>query len=230
MHSAEEAEPLDLYKGSGKLYKKAERKYGKENFLKEIISYHSSREELKIAEKALITLDIVKDPNYYNLKTGGEGGSDGLSQRSKDKISKANKGRLVGDKNPRWGKTLSAESIARGKEKHRRYGKPALHGLKINVDGKYYESCREAAKDLGISSATIQKRVKSPKYLNYRYQDESKNAHKSQKFVKINENYYESLRIAEKKTGIPRKRIADNIKNSIEGYCYETITSLRGRR
>lgn len=207
MHSAEEAESFNLYKGSGKIYKQAEKKYGKKNFKKEILKYFNSREELSEGEKILITEEIAKDPKYYNIQPGGLGGA-------------------VGEFNPMWGKTHTPESIAKGKAKHRLYGKPALHGLKIIVDGVLYGSCLEAAKYLPIGSGAVQKRVKSSSYLNYRYADESKNTHKSQKFVKINESYYESLRKAEEQTGIPRKLIADNIKNSIEGYCYETLTAL----
>lgn len=226
MHSADEAESFNLYKGSGKFIKLAFKKYGKENFSKEIISYHNSRKELEEAEKTLITEDIVKDRNYYNAKKGGEGGSGGLSEESKAKISKANKGRLIGNKNPMWGKTHTSEAIAKGKAKHSLYGKPSPQGCRISINGIVYPSFFEAAKNSEFTPGGIRQRVLSSKYLNYRFVDESKNTHKTQKFVKINQAYYESLRKAEEQTGIPRKLIADNIKNSIEGCCYETLTSL----
>lgn len=94
----------DTYFGSGKRLKAAIKKYGKNNFYKEVISIHSSELDLVIAEKNLITEDVVKDSSCYNLALGGHGGYTYYSERifyhskeSKEKISKANKGRLRPD-------------------------------------------------------------------------------------------------------------------------------------
>mgnify|MGYP000390838279 CR=1 FL=1 len=63
------------YMGSGKLLKSAYKKYGLENFRKDIIESCSSIEELNRREVEIITeLNAVLDPNSYNLASGGEGG------------------------------------------------------------------------------------------------------------------------------------------------------------
>lgn len=72
MHSTNNLE--DSYIGSGKLLRQSIRKYGKENFETTIIGFYDSREELKIAEKDLITEEMLKDQKCYNLQPGGGGG------------------------------------------------------------------------------------------------------------------------------------------------------------
>jgi hypothetical protein len=60
--------------GSGKLIKAAIRKYGKENFTKEILHICSSLEELNQRERELVTAEVLKDPLSYNIALGGGGG------------------------------------------------------------------------------------------------------------------------------------------------------------
>ena len=71
------------YLGSGKLIKRAVKKYGKESFKKEIIEIFNSLEELNKAEKQLITEKEVNDPLCYNTTLGGHGGNLGGSALSK---------------------------------------------------------------------------------------------------------------------------------------------------
>lgn len=60
------------YLGSGKLLKQAIKKYGKENFSKEIIEYCNSRQELNEAEiKWIKFYNAVDDENFYNIASGG---------------------------------------------------------------------------------------------------------------------------------------------------------------
>ena len=59
------------YLGSGHVLKEAIKKYGKENFLKNIISFAYSDEELNKQEIETIKfLNAVKDENYYNISDG----------------------------------------------------------------------------------------------------------------------------------------------------------------
>lgn len=61
----------DGYFGSGKLLKYAIKKYGLDNFHKEIIKICSSEKEMNLLEKIL----VVPDPEIsYNLCPGGQGG------------------------------------------------------------------------------------------------------------------------------------------------------------
>ena len=59
------------YLGSGKAFSNALDKYGKENFIKEIISIHYSYEELFNAEEKMIKFcNATKSDNYYNISDG----------------------------------------------------------------------------------------------------------------------------------------------------------------
>lgn len=63
----------DEYMGSGKAIQNAIKKYGKENFIKEILFECNSIEEMFDKEKEFVTKDVVNDKMSYNLKPGGYG-------------------------------------------------------------------------------------------------------------------------------------------------------------
>jgi group I intron endonuclease len=70
-HSAEDFP--NSYLGSGHILHKAIKKYGKENFNKEVISYYDSLDLLIEGERNLITQNVVDDPECYNMRLGGYG-------------------------------------------------------------------------------------------------------------------------------------------------------------
>ena len=67
----------DCYFGSGKLIKRAIKKYGIENFTKEIIHICNSEKEMILREKILVVPDIEIS---YNIKEGGDGGWDYINE------------------------------------------------------------------------------------------------------------------------------------------------------
>lgn len=69
---------LDDYIGSGKILKKAIKKYGKEYFKREILFQFSTLEECYQKEAELINEDFVTDENTYNICVGGKGGRNGM--------------------------------------------------------------------------------------------------------------------------------------------------------
>ncbi len=71
IHSTNNIE--DDYLGSGSYFYRSLKKYGKENFKREILEFFDNREDLVKAEKELVTEDLVKDSNCYNVQVGGEG-------------------------------------------------------------------------------------------------------------------------------------------------------------
>ena len=63
------------YLGSGTRLLLAIKKYGKENFSKEVISSHETEAEAYLAEDAMIdTLNAVDSDDFYNIVKGGRGG------------------------------------------------------------------------------------------------------------------------------------------------------------
>jgi len=64
----------DGYIGSGKLIRKSIKKYGLDNFKKDILYWFDSEEEMFEYEKQFITEDIIKDSTNYNIALGGYGG------------------------------------------------------------------------------------------------------------------------------------------------------------
>jgi len=93
----------DGYLGSGKLLSLAVKKHGKENFVKEILFFCKSKEELILAEQQVVTDEIVMSGQSYNLALGGQGGDLGVisrmpkSEAHKKKISESKSGVLVSE-------------------------------------------------------------------------------------------------------------------------------------
>lgn len=77
----------DDYMGSGEHIKNAIKKYGIENFKKEIIAQCSSFEEMNDLEKELVNQDFVNNPNTYNHAIGGSyGWQNCLKYKSEEEI------------------------------------------------------------------------------------------------------------------------------------------------
>jgi hypothetical protein len=84
----------DNYLGSGNL-KNAIKKYGKQNFKKEILEYFNERNEAFIAQEKYIKQFNTLSPNGYNISPkGGLGFSGCHSEETKKKMSLALKGRI----------------------------------------------------------------------------------------------------------------------------------------
>jgi len=66
--------PNDSYFGSGKFIKSAIRKYGKDNFVKEVLFVFETETEMNRKEKELVSEEFVSRNDNYNVGIGGEGG------------------------------------------------------------------------------------------------------------------------------------------------------------
>lgn len=81
------------YIGSGRAFKLAVDKYGKENFTRDIVYVCYSADELDAAEYSLsVELNVVESENWYNLVYGG-GTTSGLTmtKEMREKLSKIRK-------------------------------------------------------------------------------------------------------------------------------------------
>ena len=87
------------YLGSGVLLKRAIKKYGVENFKKEIIMHFKTEKDARDFERKLIfEYDAINNDNFYNLVTGGYGGgvkNHVVTQQTRKKISDSHKGKKL---------------------------------------------------------------------------------------------------------------------------------------
>jgi len=101
----------DGYLGSGRDLWKDIRKYGAENFAKEILKLCSSRDDLIRKEKEIVTEEFVLRRDTYNSDLGGGGGKVWTSERRKN-MSEAKKrffqnGGVIWSKGKKLGNRLS---------------------------------------------------------------------------------------------------------------------------
>ena len=109
------------------------RKYGWDNFVAEVIDSAKSIEELN--QKEIYWIEYYKSisPNGYNLELGGKNALH--EEETRNKISKANKGRFLSEKSPK-----------------------SKRVYKFSLDGKFiceYGSVREASRANNISNSQI---------------------------------------------------------------------------
>jgi hypothetical protein len=87
-HSTNNIEKDIYYMGSGDLIYKAIKKYGKENFYREILEFFITKQEAFDAQEKYIKECNTLTPNGYNISPSGGHGTNGgyLSEESKEKI------------------------------------------------------------------------------------------------------------------------------------------------
>ncbi len=70
-------DPNDTYLGSGKVLKKSIEKYGRKNFVKEIIYVSESLDEIRYLEENIVNSEFIQRKDTYNIAVGGGlGGKD----------------------------------------------------------------------------------------------------------------------------------------------------------
>lgn len=74
----------DGYLGSGKRLKAEIKKYGKQNFVREVLDNAATRLEMLKVESELVTNELRLDPLCLNLKNGGEGGWEFVNAEGKN--------------------------------------------------------------------------------------------------------------------------------------------------
>lgn len=110
-------DPNDNYMGGGVRIRAAIKKYGRENFKKEILLYAKNEAALNFFEKCLVTPEFISSSDNYNLKEGG--GSKGFfSEETKKKMSEAQKGKKRNPENyiKAWKTKLKNGTTGRGRK------------------------------------------------------------------------------------------------------------------
>lgn len=166
------------YLGSGVLLTCAIKKYGRENFKKEIIAVcDTGREELANLEKKIIEqTNAVSDTDSYNIAAGGIGGHtwypDVRSDAHRDKISKALTGKKVGPKSIEARKKLKIS---------RRLRNPQYKIIHIET-GDYIiiDSLSDFVNLYGVAGKTIRYSIKTGKsvrriFVAYRLDERTEN-------------------------------------------------------
>ena len=132
----DDPQKFDGYLGSGKAFKIAVQKHGRENFIRKTHFAFETADEMYEAEKWFVDKKITKDTNYYNIQEGGRRGPNykgkehhfygkNHTEETKQKISKANKNKKRtpelrkhmsetrrGKNNNMYGKKHTPESLA----------------------------------------------------------------------------------------------------------------------
>lgn len=85
----------DGYTGSGINIRRAQNKYGIENFSKEIIFRANSSKAMYFIEKMLVDNEYVKRKDTYNIKLGGYGGFDYINKSDEYSERRIEKNRLA---------------------------------------------------------------------------------------------------------------------------------------
>jgi group I intron endonuclease len=123
----------DGYLGSGIHIKRAVKKYGKNNFYREIVEFCKNKRQLNEREIFWIAELDARNPNIgYNVSRGGDGANlEHLTEESKKKIGEKNRINNLGEKNGMFGKHHTEESKQKSRLSH--LGQPS--GMK----GKHHK-------------------------------------------------------------------------------------------
>jgi hypothetical protein len=151
----------DGYLGSGKLLRRAIKKYGVEYFHKEILHVFDNEADMNAKERELVTEDFVLQETNYNLCVGGHGG---FSYLNSNKISVNNfenpktqrKASKLGNEikqilfvtDPKWAMQYS-QNISTGLKKHYEDSVGHFTGKTHTEDSKLKMSVSSKGKSTG---------------------------------------------------------------------------------
>ncbi len=93
----------DGYMGSGVAITRAIKKYGIENFTKEILHIVNTKEEMITLEEAIVDQDFIDRRDNYNIHLGGQGGFS-----NEERAKGATKIKWLRENDPEWVKKDSA--------------------------------------------------------------------------------------------------------------------------
>ena len=143
------AKRFENYLGSGVLLKQAIKKYGADNFKREILEECDSEKDLREAEKRWIDhFNATESKKFYNLHEGGRGGY----------IPKK-KGTMSTPMKKYWSNLTEEERKGRNKSSGRydKFGGKNPRARKAVVNEKVYDCLKDALKDHDIPYSSLKK-------------------------------------------------------------------------
>jgi group I intron endonuclease len=173
------------YIGSGTLLKEAIKKYGRENFERNVLQECETFEELCLAEASWIDhYNAVNDVNFYNLTSGGFGGNSDymkeywshLNKEERKLVRNWHTPNFAGENNPMYGKTHTKETkkLIGSKSVNRNWNKPDHNGSKnpkskkvlVEVDGikKEYGCLKDFCKESVAPYTTLKSIAQSGRF------------------------------------------------------------------
>ncbi len=190
-HSTEDIH--DSYMGSGIAVKRAQKKYGMDNFTKEILHVFNTREEMYEKEREIVNLEFINRSDTYNAGIGGKGAPMALigwsdEQRKlisentakvmqtpemRERLSKSHTGKKQSEEtNRKRSETIKAmyathpmnRTGSKLTEAHK-----AKISRRVSIDGVLYSSGTEAANALGISRSGLDYRLKCDKFPEWKF-------------------------------------------------------------
>lgn len=121
----------DGYSGSGKIIKRAIKRYGIKNFTKYILSFFRNEKEMYSGEKEIITEQEVISDACYNVSSGGLGGRQGMVV-----VKDENGNTLVVSREVAKQKNYTSVNVGSGNPS---YGKHRSKESRINMSKKMTE-------------------------------------------------------------------------------------------
>ena len=152
-------------------------KYGKENFVKEILFVFNSDEEMNAKERELITEEFVNRSDTYNLGVGGEGGphfkgkthtvesrnkmgrpGKTMSVETRQKISDSNRRRTISDETRRKISVAAKERC----QLRKKIENPAKTTQQYIPTAEHKRKISDTLKSKGLVSANTTERTVCP--------------------------------------------------------------------
>lgn len=214
------------YLGSGIALNRAIKKYGSENFSKEIIEYCSSKEELDKREIYWIEFyDAVKSKHFYNIASGGDGGNT-IAGYTEDQLKDYKQ----------WKSKLHKETALKGENAPcSKLSEKEVLEIIDRLKNNDFNS--DIAKDYNVAIGTIDDIRKHKTWCcltdNIKFDNISnrKRPHSKKVYQYDLEgnliNTYDSARDAERKTGISYKQISQ-VCNGNKRISHEYIWRFEG--
>lgn len=148
--------PNDEYLGSGHLIQLAIKKYGKVNFVKEVLFVFGSEIEMNAKERELVTEEFVLQDTNYNLCTGGDGGFGYINRELTEVVKGYAWINREGLNNKKIQNKVAAEKIKTDPEFKKFFSEKISHGL---ANRKKKDSWVEATSQLNSPESMLKKKA-----------------------------------------------------------------------